>query len=211
MNQVNQTHTYVLVLEPARDLSQLVMDYKARTGELVGDQLYLQDPPHLTLYVAPFPDHDRLRQAFSDFAPAVPAVDVSIQGWHVFAADPLTGKQTLVCQLATGALSELRQIQLSAIRAVASLRDQIAVRGRYSDSWHALTSAERENVESYGFPFVGEGWHPHISIASIDPADWEIVWQEMQGNPPFIDSQLARLALYVLEENLPVMVDRVDL
>jgi hypothetical protein len=133
---------------------------------------------------------------------------LEICGWHVFEADVLTDRNTLVCDLSRETQEALRAVQCSTVAALADLRDRTLTRARYEPAWQRLPDTERTNVESVGFPFVGPIWHPHVSIASILRKDWEPVRAAFESIDPSGPFRLPWLTLYRLEKEHPVVVDR---
>jgi hypothetical protein len=190
-------------LEPDEPLRALVQGYKDRVLRLVGDQLYLADAPHLTVYLAAFPPTvdlvEPLRQLFDGASPPT----ITIVGWHVFERDQLTGLHTLVCELAEVSKAALRGWQSRIIEALAPLRDGGATESRYTNRWDNLTPMEQDNIRQHGFPYIGGIWQPHLTIASIRPDDWEAVWGALGAMPPRGEFRLPRVQEFELVENRP--------
>lgn len=205
---MNQVETRFLALEPDEVLTRRVLAYKERVRRLVGDQLYLADPPHLTLYVADFPAQEDLVGPIGELCHGLAAPAVTIPGWHVFEADQLTGNQTLVCDVTPDTGAALRHVQHEAVAAVAPLRDQQASRARYDKSWPRLSPEEQASVERFGFPFVGSVWRPHVTVASVRPEDWRAVWSDLAGSPPEEAVRFPQLSLFALKEGRPSLIRR---
>ena len=203
--------TQVVALEPDEAFARQVLAYKERVGESVGEQLYLEDPPHLTLYVGVFGAGVELSGPIQDVCGRLAAPTAAIRGWHVFEGDQLTGNHTLVCDVAPEARGVLQQMQKETVAAVAGLRNPQAARACYDESWHRLSEAERANVKRYGFPFVGAVWHPHVTVASVRPEDWETVWPRLAGMPPDAVVRFPHLCVYGLDGTRPVRLGRFSL
>ncbi len=176
--------TCFLALEPEDAFARQVQVFKDCVRSTVGGQLYLDDPPHVTLYLAVFPTGIDLAGCLEDACRRLAAPTARIDGWHVFEADPLTGNHTLVCDIAPECRPALGTIQQATAAVAAPLRDRSATRARYDGSWQRLSAEERRNIEAVGFPFVGPVWHPHVTVASIRPEAWEAVWPKLAGAPP---------------------------
>jgi 2'-5' RNA ligase len=195
-----------LALDPDAELTALVQAYKDRTAELVGAQLYLEDRPHLTVYLAPFPPRARVWEAVQPVLAEAPP-RVSVVGWHVFEADALTGHNTLVCDLDEASRQELRRLQRRVVEAVAPLRDHEASERRFAGRLEHLTPEQWEHVRRHGFPFVGDGWHPHFTVASVRREDWPGLFAELRDRPPVGRFSCPRLKLYRLVDNRPQLVE----
>jgi hypothetical protein len=205
---MNDYSPYFAALEPDDDRRAKVLGWKRRVFDLVGPQLYLDDPPHITLFLAVYPPFSDLPTVVGDLAGEIRLPPLEIAGWHVFEADALTDRNTLVCDLSSASRDALRCAQQAAVAALAGLRDRVRTRARYEAAWQRLSGVEQSNVESFGFPFVGPIWHPHVSIASIQRKDWAAVWSAFADVSPAGPFRLPWLALYRLEEEKPVLVDR---
>ncbi len=185
-------------LDPEPAIAALIERYKTRVRELVGEQLYLADPPHMTAFLASFIDETHIAAALAQLSEQLPAVDFNIVGWHVFAADRLTGNHTLVLQLDEAAEQNLREVQRQLIEHLAPLRDVAASTARYGARWEALDEKQRASVTTYGFPFTASGWHPHFTVASIKPVDWPVVAADLLAEPPQTAGCCPTLTLYRL-------------
>lgn len=190
-------------LEPDAHLSALVIEYKRRVRQLVGDQLYLSDPPHTTLYLAAFDDLEAASGALSRVASQIAAIGVSLEGWQVFENDALTGNNTLVCQFSHASRRGAQAIQKQVIHALAPLRDKRACEARYHARWESLSAVQQQSVLSCGFPYSGKDWHPHLTIASIRPSDWNLVYSQLKKAPPIRTGAAFSLKLYELVNGKP--------
>jgi 2'-5' RNA ligase len=202
-----ETVTVFTALEPDAALHRLVQAYKDETRSLVGDQLYLADPPHLTLYLAVFPSIDTALSRWHRLKSQQLDVEIQVTGWHVFDADALTGNHTLVCDLAADDKVRLRAWQNQVVACLAPARDAAATDARLAPRLVNLAEAQRAAVASHGFPYLGDGWEPHFTIASIRPDDWPRVWQAVADRPPRGTFRCPRMRLYKLADGVPVAID----
>ncbi|MGD9722739.1 MAG: 2'-5' RNA ligase family protein [Pirellulales bacterium] len=198
MSRAEQGAIIFAALEPDARLAALIQGYKHETRTLVGEQQYLGDAPHLTVYLAAFRAVDEVVAQWRQFARRHEPIDVQLIGWHVFEADALTGSNTLICDLAAGDKHRLRNRQTEAIELLAPLHDVALTRRRIEPRLAQLTDEQRACVERFGFPYVGDGWEPHLTIASIRPADWPAVWSALGAHPPVGAYRCARWRLYQL-------------
>jgi 2'-5' RNA ligase len=202
-----ETVTIFAALEPGAALHCLVQGYKDETRALVGEQLYLADPPHLTLYLAVYPTAQAALSCWQTLPTQEVDVTVNIPGWQVFEADALTGNHTLVCDLAADDKSRLRLLQKQVVACLAPARDAAATEVRLAPRLNNLTDVQRTAVASHGFPYLGDGWEPHFTIASIRTSDWPRVWQALADRPPRGVFHCPRARLYKLVDGVPVAID----
>ncbi|MEX2187085.1 MAG: 2'-5' RNA ligase family protein [Pirellulales bacterium] len=204
----NKPHatTMFIGLDPDPLLADLVWEYKRRARELVGPQTFLDHPPHLTVYLAAFDDDVAVLDATQRLAATTTLPSLDIVGWHVFAADGLTGGNTLVCQIADADVRSLRALQLRAIERIAPLRNESATGARYASRLPTLSEIETAAIRRCGFPFVGEHWCPHVTIASFRQFDWPTIERELLADPPQVHAMCQALTLYRLVDGHPTPV-----
>ncbi len=200
------TTPFFISLDPEPAIESLVRRHKRRVRQLVGDQLYLNDPPHLTCYLAHFTDSKPVIAAAAKLVEELSAPDIHIVGWHTFEADQLTGNNTLVLNFDELTQSRLRLFQSQLIDAFSPLRDRTATREHFAPRWGALSVEQRCSVDECGFPFSGVGWHPHLTVASIRPADWPRVSGDVLAESPHISGCCRGLTVYRLEGLEPIAV-----
>jgi hypothetical protein len=193
-----------VALKPDDRLRGLVQGYKDRARELIGDQLYLDDPPHLTVYLACYPEPVRLAPLLRAVAAETSPPRVRLVGWHAFENDALTGRHTLTCAIHPDDKQALRAFQARVVAAVAAHRDRAATEARFAGRFAHLTAGQRRNVVEFGFPYVGDGWEPHFTVASIDPAKWDDLLAEFRPRPPGGPFFCSALEEYQLDGIRPV-------
>lgn len=190
-------------LEPDRELADRISGLKQQVRKLVGEQLYLSDPPHLTVYLAVYGNQESFRErwplAFDQIAP----LPLELAGWRVFYADALTGRNTLVCEIAEQGQQRLRSLQEHVIAQLAPGRDRPLTERRYAARWEALDDAQRQQIRETGFPYIGAGWLPHFTIASIDTGVWPHVWETVEHHALFGSFTCSRLQPYLLVHDRP--------
>ncbi len=202
----SQTIPMFVGLDPDPRLAEVVWAYKRRVRTLVGAQTFLDDPPHLTVYLAAFDEPAVVVDAMEQLAAATASPALGIVGWHVFRSDALTGGNTLVCQLADDDVRALRTLQHSVIQRIAPLRDDRATESRYAERLESLDETQRSAIRRCGFPYVGEHWHPHFTIASIRQSDWPTIEREMLRSPPQLEATCSGATLYRIDDGHPTSV-----
>ncbi len=197
---------WFFALQPEQSLYDRVSRLKEQAALQCGPQLYLTDPPHTTVYLACYEAAERVHEAMSGFSESRPGPpECRITGWHVFQSDPLTGNDTLVCRLSEDCTNSLRLFQKNLVEAAAPLRSIAGTAQRYAARLEKLTQPERANIDHYGFPFVGDVWQPHITIASFVPADLVRCFPVLEDGCPTGGYTYSTLVLYRLRDGVPVV------
>lgn len=209
--EATQAIPVFLALEPDLATTELIWRYKRRVRELVGDQLYLDHPPHLTFFLAAFANLGEVVESTRRIVRELSAPSVALNGWHTFFADPLTGFHTLVLDFTQADRERLRQMQLRVVESLSPHRDGAASLDRINGHWPHLSSLEKAAAQQYGFPYVGAGWHPHFTVASIRPHDWPAVAQELLRDVPTGPLTCPRVQVYRLVGDEPELVESFEL
>jgi 2'-5' RNA ligase len=209
MSDIGRGEIVFAALEPDAALAALIVRYKEETRALVGEQTYLADPPHLTVYLAAFASSQAAVAAWANVSNRDAAQTVRLVGWHVFEADALTGCHTLVCQVAAADKARLRRLQRDVVDALAPARQRAATAARLAPRLEFLTPQQRQCAQRNGFPYLGDGWEPHFTIASVRPADWPRLWVALEPHPPHGTFRCTRLRLYRLAEGTFEPIDGV--
>src|SRR3989338_2089224 len=100
----------VICLSPEDKLRSSIADIKKIAYTLVGEQQYLLDDPHTTIFVGIF-NYELLKADVANIAKKIAKTDINIVGWHIFHSDPITEKSTLVCSFNKESVDKLREIQ----------------------------------------------------------------------------------------------------
>jgi 2'-5' RNA ligase len=185
-----------VALHPGSSLGTLLQGAKDYTIRQVGQQLYADHPPHLTLFVAAFDEPMVLHAQLEALTRTLPPLEIELCGWHVFYNDVLTAHHTLTCGLTPPAIAACRRLQTAVIQALSPVRNVAASAARYVSRWRDLTPERRSAVEQFGYPFVGDDWQPHFTVASIDPQVWESVWPGLEEQPITGKFTCSELKLY---------------
>ena len=203
MAKTNVNKVYVITLGPDMVLCRKIRNLKSEAKDLVGDQVFINDPPHLTLYIGYFDDFQEFNKELVSAAKKIKGHlkgGVVIDDWMVFKGDMITNKQTLACNIAKNAAKSLEKVQKEVVPIMKRYRKKM-VSGRYSQVYDVLGNAEKKNIDKYGFPFVGRVWKPHISIASFDNPAFAKVWERFKNKCPKGKYCLDSLNVYILDED----------
>lgn len=203
MTLSHSTTTLFTAFQPDAAFDAKLRALKDRVLSIVGPQLYLNHPPHLTLYLASFPSENEVAAETERWVSETTPLQLVVVRWHVFRGDALTGNHSLVCELHPKDEVNLREHQAELIRRIAPLRDVAASTQRFEASRGRLSPQEWRSVQDCGFPYVGSLWRPHFTVASIRPADWEIVWDELKELAPTGPVACPKIGLYRLCEEHP--------
>jgi len=202
---------YVIALEPEMRLKKRILQLKRKAKAIAGSQKYLADAPHCTLMVFNVKDKAVLMRELAVvrdeiIAPALGDIHPEISNWLVFSGDVITGNETLVCGLGRTCEKKLAVMQQKAVARISKLR-RPQLPERYVKASRMLPKGMRDDLQKYGYPFVGKGWKPHLSIASFEKASFATVYTALEKSCPKGKFRFDALVLYRLsgKEKLAVL------
>lgn len=97
-----------VALEPDVGTIERIWRYKRQTESLAGPQLYLDHPPHMTLYVGVFSSLETVLEQTRALAARWTAPELTLDGWQTFFGDALTGNNTLTLKFTEPDCDRLR-------------------------------------------------------------------------------------------------------
>ncbi|MBX4212075.1 2'-5' RNA ligase family protein [Candidatus Pacearchaeota archaeon] len=200
---------FFIALIPDEGMQKRILAEKKIVYKIAGDQKYLTHHPHSTLIVTSF-EKNKVNEVLSiikSIASLTPKISISLDHKNVFYDDALTEGHTFTYGFSKPDSDRLRELQLKVIARIKSLNKNILF-NEQSEAYSKFSAEQKDNINKYGFPYIGKGWIPHITISSIDKNKFESVSREIGKNVGerfFFDS----LALYrksSLDSNIPVLV-----
>ncbi|MFA5142293.1 MAG: 2'-5' RNA ligase family protein [Candidatus Woesearchaeota archaeon] len=194
--------SYVITLKPDEELSNQIIWIKENIYSDYGNQLYLRDEPHITLYLGKFNDISSFEMELEQFISEIDKnkFTIDITEWEIFGKDPVTKKDTLVCIIGKEAIPALKALQQWIISAIMPYRKTELIQ-RYKLRYGEIKGIQKENLDRYGYPFVGDIWVPHIGIASFDPDIFEKMWPAYRQKCPIGKYGVQSINIYKLDEN----------
>lgn len=152
-----------LFIIPDDGLRSIINDKKSKVLEVFDRyQPYVLHPVHLTLFTLEIES-----SSLYDLGEKLATELNSFQSFYIctktnliFYNDALTGGHTIT--LAVEASDNLLKLQMKLIKAA----NKNLTRHNYKPN-KDMPEWFNENNEKYGFPFVGEIWSPHLTIASL--------------------------------------------
>ena len=117
-----------------------------------------------------------------------------------FKNDRINGRDTLACNLARKNVPVLQGVQMDVVSRLTGLRKPGLIT-RYQGVYDSLGSKERENLDTFGYPFVGQIWEPHLSIASFEKDAFSIILEKFKDTCPVGHYHVNSLNFYELDES----------
>lgn len=169
---------YYIALNPDHNFSNFINKQKDTIKNLIGPQLYLKDPPHITLFLFKTDNPTSILQEIKELSLALTKIKLSIKDLHVFYNDKWTGGNTITYNFHENDVDNLKQIQIQLINKVHKQIEPFFTE-QYKN-YNDYSELEKSNINKFGFPFVGENWIPHITLASIEKDKFDIIFEKIK-------------------------------
>ena len=191
---------YVITLEPEKKIADEISGIKQKIHHKIGDQLYLRDPPHITIYLGYFKDslNNVLNEASKKIKEQLSPIKVTIGELDTFGKDIISKKETLFLTVKDKE-NKIQKIQKIIIDSLSSSRTNETPL-RYTESYESLDKTFKENIDKHGYPFIGEVFTPHISLGLFDYPKAKEIIEELIEKFPYGDCELNRIVIYELNE-----------
>lgn len=200
-NRVSNVPTYAIFGEFDPVLNEKVVRIKKKVENLIGEQQYLADPPHCTFYLGLLDGYEKWAGKLSSLTLDLSEelFRINLISWGTFFKDSVTGNNTLFCSVDTETKTRLFLLQALIIETVNPYRTK-EFNGRYKPCLEKLNVDQRENLKQYGFPYVGNEWLPHVTIASIDPARYDEVYSKIRDECPTGKGIITTISIYEIQD-----------
>lgn len=154
---------YAVFIEPEGELREFILSYKKKISSILPHQHYCNHPPHSTLFMSAMQEPENWLESLKSAVRRIFAFESHIRDTIVFYDDVLAGgRHTIALQVEPSAALFLLQRVVGEELASFVDRETIDMPSSFLENEPFLSSYLR-----YGFPFVGEHWIPHFTIASL--------------------------------------------
>lgn len=195
-------HIYLFALEPSDELRNGIIKNKALVKKVAGPQTYLEHFPHCTLYLSVFFRMD-FEKALRLFLRSREPIKIRIGSWHVFKNDPRTLGHTISYAVKS---PTIKKFQEKLVKTVSPFCMDVNL---FAES--VFPKEMQDNIEKYGYPYVGKSWIPHFTIASVRKDLFESVWDTLSKQNPKFEFSADALSLYEIKGETHVPVKRFHL
>jgi len=193
---MNKGQFFALI--PGEQLTQFISQCKKMVLQIAGNQQYVNDSPHLTFYVNEFTNIDALKQEVNSISTDV-LEPIILQGWHTYNKDPITGKKTIVLKMSASSEALLKKMQMEIITKVQPYRTRKPL-AQYSNTL-GFTKAMQKSLKLYGFPFTGDIWESHFTVASVSSEQYDVVWESLKNMIPPKSTNVDTLSFNQIQED----------
>ena len=148
-------------IEFDKKITNIILNQKKIVKKKFGNQTYLNHPVHCTLFTLNIKKINELKKIYiNNKKKESKPLYVRLTKPGIFYNDPLTGGHTLVHYIKKN--NRIGEIQLKHLR---KINKNLFV---YKNNKNLFKNKIlKKNYKKYGFPFAGNIWMPHTTVASI--------------------------------------------
>jgi len=201
---------YYIALNPEKKLTDFINQQKDLVRNLAGEQTYLSHPPHFTLFIFSLPNPEVLFKGLEEIASQTNRFKIALKEIHVFYNDLFTNRNTITYPVSNKDLESLKKLQSQFIDKI----DPFNAKKAYSnedEDYKKMSFLEKSNINQYGYPFVGENWIPHITIASIEKDKFDRVFEKIKQKPDFGEFSIDSINLYEVGDKTSKLIRSFEL
>jgi 2'-5' RNA ligase len=186
---VQKVNKFGLFLIPNKETQDFVNSWKARIEKIDPEASYLSHPVHSTLFL--------FNSKNQNVKPIIKSlelteIEIKLKNWLVFKNDSATkGKDTLVIEIEK--TKELMDLQLFIANKLNSFSSGEI---KYDNKW---TGDFKKSHQNYGYPFIGNHWIPHLTIASLNKNNGDII--NIAKNTPILLAKNSRCNITLFKIN----------
>ena len=177
-------------IEPNNKLKNNILYWKKIIKKRIGNQIYLNHPPHLTLFTLNLKKlTDKNILSIKELVERYKFFKIKIKNPSIFFNDPLTKGQTLHYSLNKNDKLKVLQKKLLNVFNNFSLN---------RSKKNKLKGLMKTNFKKYGYPFCGKNWDPHFTIASIKQSKNSEIIDNFIKKKIKIDFTVSKISLWHL-------------
>jgi len=188
---------YAVFLEPEGELRDFILDLKSKVDAVLPCQPYCSHPPHSTLIFTWFKDLAAVKDALEQALSGQSSFEIMVEENILFKDDVMAdyGHTFALKVKAEPRLFALQQRVAEALEPLIDLEPAPKASGFLENEPFA------SSFRKYGFPFVGNHWIPHFSVASLQVSEDDALLGELMDRDFSFKFRLARISLVEVNDD----------
>ena len=186
--------SFAVFITPCGPLKTELLSWKEKIRKEYINQPYLNHPPHMTLINTEVISVETALNTIQKFDNSIKSFPISVKTTDVFWNDTATNGHTLFFKVEYD--KTLFEIQKSLANLIRPIKKKIRPPKNLTDNKLLLDSFEK-----YGFPFVGDHWIPHFTVASVLKEKTEPVIKSFLSNSKKYNFMVRELSLWCVEHD----------
>ena len=184
----------VFVLPEEPFTSELLL-WKNKIKKDFPKQPYANHPPHLTLINLESTDESEVIKKLSSFSKKLSSIKVEVNSRNVFLNDAFTGGHTIYFGLKQN--NSLMKLQILIADALAPIKKNTNLSNNFKND-----SLLYRSNKNYGFPYVGDHWIPHFTVASLTTKKRKKFLKNFLSLPASFNFEINRFSIWRINQDV---------
>ena len=193
----------VFILPEEPFTSELVL-WKNKIRKDFPKQPYTDHPPHLTLINLDSIDETEAIKKLSSLSEKLDSIKVEVNSRNVFLNDAYTGGDTIYFGLKQS--NSLMKLQILIADALAPIKKNTNLSNDFKND--SLLYISNKN---YGFPYVGDHWIPHFTVASLTTNKRKKILKNFLSLPASFDFEINRFSIWRIHEDVHIKLKTIKI
>ena len=193
----------VFILPEEPFTSELLL-WKNKIKKDFPKQPYANHPPHLTLINLESTDESEAIKKLSSFSKKLSSIKVEVNSRNVFLNDACTGGDTIYFGLKQN--NSLMKLQVLIADALAKIKKDTNSSNNFKNDILLYKSNKK-----YGFPYVGEHWIPHFTVASLTTNRRKKILKDFLSLPTFFDFKINRFSIWRVNQDVHIKLKTIKI
>ena len=165
---------------------------------------YANHPPHLTLINLDSIDESEAIKKLSSFSKKLGSIKIEVNSRNVFLNDAFTGGDTIYFGLKQS--NSLMKLQILIADALAPINKNTNLSNNFKND-----SLLYRSNKNYGFPYVGDHWIPHFTVASLTTNKRKKFLKNFLSLPVSFDFEINRFSIWRINEDVHIKLKTIKI
>ena len=183
---------FILPKEPFK--SELLF-WKNKIKKNFPKEPYANHPPHLTIINFDSIDESEAIKKLSSFPKKLGSIKIQVNSRNVFLNDSLTGGDTIYFGLKQS--NSLMKLQILIADALVPMKKNINLNNSFKNDSLLFRSNKK-----YGFPYVGDHWIHHFTVASLTDNKRKEILKNFLSFPASFDFKINRFSIWRINQDV---------
>lgn len=189
---------------PEGTIRSRILFWKDKIHKELKFQPYLTHPPHMTLINIDLDDQKRAIVSLKKYLKDMKSFYLNINKKNIFWDDSITNGHTIYYEIEKN--SQLQNIQIAVATFLAEFKIQ-----KNLPNFLIGNKLLENSFDLYGFPFVGDHWIPHFTIASLKVNKGHPLIKEFLSHKELFSFKVNTISLWQINNDDHNMVEEINL
>ena len=180
---------------PKEPFTSELLFWKNKIKKNFPKEPYANHPPHLTLINLDCIDESEAIKKLSSFSKKLGSIKIEVNSRNVFLNDAFTGGDTIYFGLKQS--NSLMKLQILIADSLVPIKKNINLNNSFKNDSLLFRSNKK-----YGFPYVGDHWIPHFTVASLIDNKRKKILKNFLSYPASFDFKINRFSIWRINQDV---------